>query len=54
MRWDSYYNAHEKSIFKVEIFPGIIAEFAEPKSKFKSNKYKLIQIKFLKDISVMK
>ncbi|MCL2717242.1 MAG: restriction endonuclease [Lachnospiraceae bacterium] len=40
---------HEKSRFKVEIYPSIIVEFGEPKSKLKSKKYKMIQINFLKE-----
>ena len=44
-----YYRAHEKSLFKIEIYPGIVAEFGEPKSKLKSKKYKLTQIMFLKE-----
>ena len=43
------YRAHKKSLFEVEIYPGIIAEFGEPKSKLYSKKYRLTRLKFSKD-----
>lgn len=40
--------AHKQSLFTVEIYPGIVAEFGEPKSKLGSKKYNLTKISFLK------
>lgn len=40
---------HKQSLFSVEIYPGIFAEFGEPKSKLGSKKYNLTKISFLKD-----
>lgn len=39
---------HKQSIFHVNIYPGIIAEFGEPKSKLGSKKYQLTQLLFSK------
>lgn len=39
---------HKQSIFHVKIYPGINAEFGEPKSKLGSKKYQLIQLSFSK------
>lgn len=43
-RRQRYYNAHPKSTFDIEILPGIIAKFGEPKSKLNSKRYQLIQL----------
>lgn len=43
-RRQRYYKAHSQSIFDVEILPGIFAKFGEPKSKFRSSQYHLLQI----------
>jgi hypothetical protein len=40
---------HKKSLFSVEIYPGIVAEFGEPKSKLGSKKYNLTKLSFLKE-----
>lgn len=40
---------HKKSLFSVEIYPGIVAEFGEPKSKLGSRKYNLAKLSFLKE-----
>jgi len=40
---------HKQSAFCVNIYPGIIAEFGEPKSKLGSHKYKLTQLIFFKN-----
>lgn len=40
---------HKQSLFSVEIYPGIIAEFGEPKSKLGSKKYNLTKLSFLKE-----
>lgn len=40
---------HKKSLFSVEIYPGIVAEFGEPKSKLGSRKYNLTKLSFLKE-----
>lgn len=39
-------SVHKKSVFRIEIYPGIVAEFGEPKSKLKSKRYKLTQLFF--------
>jgi hypothetical protein len=39
-----YYRSHSKSTFDVEVLPGISAKFGEPKSKFRSSQYHLIQL----------
>ena len=39
---------HKKSLFSVEIYPGIVAEFGEPKSKLGSKKYNLTKLSFQK------
>lgn len=41
---------HKKSLFSVEIYPGIVAEFGEPKSKLGSRKYNLTKLSFLKEM----
>lgn len=40
---------HRQSLFSVEIYPGIVAEFGEPKSKLGSKKYNLTKLSFLKE-----
>ena len=40
---------HKQSLFSVEIYPGIVAEFGEPKSKLGSKKYNLTKLSFLKE-----
>lgn len=39
-----YYNAHSQSTFNIEILPGVFAKFGEPKSKFRSSEYHLLQL----------
>lgn len=41
-------NSHKKSRFQLEIYPGIVAEFGEPKSKLRSKRYQLLQLTFSK------
>lgn len=41
--------AHEQSLFLIEIYPGVIAEFGEPKSKLKSKQYRLTKLVFQKN-----
>lgn len=45
-------SVHKKSVFRIEIYPSIVAEFGEPKSKLKSKRYKLTQLFFDKKYTV--
>lgn len=49
---ERYYanRVHKQSIFSVEMYPGIVAEFGEPKSKLGSKRYHLTKLTFLKEI----
>lgn len=42
--------AHPKSLFSVEVLPGVIATFGESKSKFRSKRYQLAQLKINKQL----
>lgn len=42
--------AHKQSIFRVDIYPGITAEFGESKSKLGSKRYQLTRLFFKKNI----
>lgn len=42
--------AHSKSLFTVEIYPGLVAEFGESKSKLGSKQYQLTKLTFSKHI----
>jgi restriction endonuclease Mrr len=46
------YKAHPQSTFNVEVLPGIIAEFGEPRSKFRSKHYQLTQLSINKELYV--
>ena len=46
--------AHPKSLFSSEILPDMFAVFGEPKSKFKSGKFYLAQLKISKESYSMK
>lgn len=45
-----YYNAHSQSVFNIEVLPGISARFGEPKSKFRSSQYHLLQLSIDKEL----
>ena len=47
-RWRKV-NTHKDSVFCVEIYPGVVTEFGEPKSKLGSRRYDLQEISFLKE-----
>lgn len=42
--------AHHKSLFTVEIYPGLFAEFGESKSKLGSKQYQLTKLTFSKQV----
>ena len=44
-----FHRAHPKSTFTVEVFPGILATFGEPKSKLKSQRYHLARLQVSRD-----
>ena len=41
---------HPLSLFSTQVLPGIIAYFGEPKSKFKSKRYNLVEVKICKKL----
>lgn len=43
------YKAHPHSLFKVEVLPGIVAEFGEPRSKLGSRRFMLTRLQIRKD-----
>jgi Restriction endonuclease len=49
-RRSRYYNSHPKSRFQVEILPGILAQFGEPPSKYRSCRYHLLQLSVSKNL----
>ncbi len=44
-----FYRAHPHSFFKVEVLPGVVAEFGEPRSKLGSRRFILTRLQICKD-----
>ena len=42
--------AHPRSLFKIEVLLGVVAEFGEPKSKLKSQQFMLTKLQIQKDL----